>query len=89
MRSSLAWCLEPQWCEREAPPIPGSHRKGAYIRKTKVLENFARIKEEAYALKMQGLTGREIAFRLGVGRDSVYEALRQQGQGTRTLSKAK
>ena len=72
MRSSLAWCLEPEWNERE----PGSR---SYVRKTAVRQNYSRIMREAPLLLAQGMTGVMIAAELGVSADSVWRALREQG----------
>ncbi len=82
MRSSLAWCLEPEWAHVERPKL-GSHRTGMYVRKTNVKENFERLLVEAPRLKREGLTGKQIAFRLGASRDATYKALRMAGLGAK------
>ncbi len=84
MRSSLAWCLEPMYCERESREQirnGGAHDAGSYIRRTQIRQNFARILEKAPTLKAAGLTGPAIAEELGVSVDSVYRALREAGCG--------
>ncbi len=81
MRSSLAWCLEPQWYE------PGQRPKAAKPRVSTVHDTFARVRLEAPTLKAQGLTGPQIAERLGVSRDTVYAALRAAGCGRAKVGK--
>ncbi len=84
MKSSLAWCLEPMYCERESrEPLRngGAHDAGSYIRRTQIRQNFARIREQAPTMKATGMTGPAIAAELGVSEWSVYRALREAGCG--------
>lgn len=78
MKSSMAWCLEPTYCEREYRP-----RLDNSVRKSGIKQNFERVCREAANLHTQGLSGAEIARRLGVSTDCVYRALRISGVRTK------
>lgn len=77
MRSSLAWCLEAQWCE------PDYAARNKHIRKInprgEFEHNFERVRREAPGLRVQGMSGAAIARKLGVSTNCVYRALQAEG----------
>jgi len=69
--------MDPEWSDRD-PKVN--------VRRSIIGDAYDKMSREALALQAQGLNGRQIAFRLGAGRDSVYRALREAGKGRKAVA---